>query len=114
MSTDIFFQHIATTYFDDTGMWPYLRQSVRNELAYEKIIDAYIIPRVTADILRIVIVLYEFDDQHRRFEIERFGDPTDATMTIYLLSDDNGGYDVLGISHDAVLKKIEGMGAVLV
>ena len=111
---DAFFQHIAVTYFNDEGMWPYLRQSVRNELAYEKIIDAYMIPRVTADILRVVIVLYEFDNKHQCFEIERFGDPTDATMTIYLLSDDNGGYDVLGISHDAVLKKIEDTSAVLV
>jgi hypothetical protein len=109
---DTFFQHIASTYFDDMGMWPYLRQSVGNELAYEKIIDAYMIPRVTADILRVVIVLYEFDDRHQRFEIERFGDPTDAVMTIYMLSDDNGGYDVLGISHQE--KKIEASGAVLV
>lgn len=111
---DVFFQHIAATYFDDEGMWPYLRQSVRNELAYEQIIDAYMIPRVTADILRVVIVLYEFDDRHRRFEIERFGDPTDATMTIYLLADNNGHYDVLGIAHDAVLEKIEASCAVLV
>jgi hypothetical protein len=81
-------------------MWPYLQQSVRNEVAYEKIIDAYVIPRVTADILRVVIVFYEFDDQHRRFEIERFGDPMDATMTIYLLSDDNGGYDVLAVGKN--------------
>ena len=103
---DIFFQAIAVIYFDDEGMWPYLQESVRNELAYETLIDAYMIPRVTADILRVVIVLYEFDDLRRHFEIERFGDPTDNTMTIYLLSDDNGGYDVLGLP---AVEKIEGL-----
>jgi hypothetical protein len=100
MTTDVFFQHIATTYFEDTGMWTYLKQSVRNELVYENIIDAYMIPRVTADILRIVLVLVEFDIYGKRLEIERFGDYTDALMTIYMLSDDNGGYDVLGIGKN--------------
>ena len=96
---DIFFQYVATMYFNDPGMWPYLQESVRKELVYEKVNDAYMIPRVTADILRVVIVLYEFDCIHLRFEIQRYGDPTDATMTIYLLSDDHGGFDVLGMTH---------------
>ena len=100
MTTDVFFQHIATTYFDDTGMWPYLQQSVHNEMAYEKIIDAYMIPRVTADILRIVLVLVEFDESAARFEIQRYGDHTDAVMTIYLLSDDNGAYNVLAVGKN--------------
>ena len=84
-----FFHHVASAYYGDTTMAPYIQLCIRNAM---KSTPTSTVPELLSSLLNIYLVLYEFDPETHTMVAQRYGDPVGAYKSIYILADDDGTF----------------------
>ena len=87
---DTFFHRVASAYYGDSTMAPYIQLCVRNALKTNPELDSNTVPELLSSLLNIYLVLYEFDPETHKMVAQRYGDPVGAYKAIYILADDDG------------------------
>lgn len=87
---DTFFHRVASAYYGDSTMAPYIQLCVRNALKANPDLNVNTVPELLSSLLNIYLVLYEFDPETHTLVVQRYGNPVGASKAIYILADDDG------------------------
>lgn len=87
-----FFHRVASAYYGDSTMAPYIQLCIRNTLKKNPDLESTTVPELLSTLLNIYLVLYEFDPETHEMVAQRYGDPVGAYKSIYILADDDGSF----------------------
>ena len=85
-----FFQCVASAYYGDSTMAPYIQQCMKNAVKTDPDLNDSTLPERLSSLLNIYLVLYEFDPETNIMVAQRYGDPINAVKSIYIVADDDG------------------------